>query len=63
VNVEDFGRREIFGECWRFWAEHYRFRRIEKFIDCRGNALPLRQLIFYRFSENDGGDGEEAGDR
>ena len=62
---------EILGECSRFRAEHYRIERIEKFIDCRGNALPLRKMAnsydlkadCQKFSDKDGSDGEEAGDR
>jgi len=36
----------IFGECLSFWAEHSQFEMIAEFIDCGGNALPLRELIF-----------------
>ena len=44
VNIGGFRRVKVRDECWRFRAEHSQFEMVAEFIDCGGNALPLREL-------------------
>jgi hypothetical protein len=43
MNVGGLGQVEILGELRRLRAEHYRIQAIAEFINCGGNALPLRE--------------------
>ena len=40
-------RREFFGVCWRFRAEHSQIEVGGKFRNCGGNALPLQVSVFF----------------
>ena len=50
VNVGGFGQFKIFGECWRFRAEHSRIKRMENggIVKCRGRAFAPIFINYHR---------------